>query len=74
VDLNISFLDLNSNPITTISLNSGETITFLVQVKIPPGTAVNKWNCTQITATATACPSYKESTVLHSLVSDPTAE
>jgi hypothetical protein len=74
VNLNISFSDLNSNAINDVTLNSGETITFLVQVKIPTGTSVSKWNCTQITATANECSSYKLSTVLHTFVSDPTAD
>ena len=74
VNLNISFADTNSNAINEISLSPGETSKFLVEVKAPIGTAVGKWNCTQITATATECSSYKVSTVLHTLVSDPTAE
>jgi uncharacterized membrane protein len=74
VNLNISFTDLNKNAINQIFLNSGETFTFLVQIKVPAGTAVSKWNCTQITATAAECASYKVNTVLHTLVSDPNAE
>jgi uncharacterized membrane protein len=74
VDLNFSFLDADYNAINSISISSGESINFMVQVKIPSGTPVRKWNCTQINAIATECPSYKLTTVLHSIVSDPTGE
>jgi len=74
VNLNISFSDMSQNSISAISLSPGETANFLVNVKIPTGTAINKWNCTEITATATACSSYKVSTILHTLVSDPNQE
>jgi hypothetical protein len=74
VILSMSFTDTNSNSINQISLNPGETVTFLVKVKAPFGTAVNKWNCSQITATSIECPSYKVNTVLHTLVSDPSEE
>jgi hypothetical protein len=74
VNLNISFTDTNSNIINQITLNPSETVTFLVKIRIPMGTAVNKWNCTQITATSIECPTYKVNTVLHTLVSDPSAE
>jgi hypothetical protein len=74
VNLNISFTDINSNTINQISLNPGETITFLAIVKVPFGTAFSKWNCSQITATSIECPSYKVNTVLHTLVSNPSEE
>jgi uncharacterized membrane protein len=74
VNLSISFSDVNQNSISEISLSPGETATFLVIVKVPFGTAVSKWNCTDIIATATACSSYKVSTTLHTLVSDPNKE
>lgn len=74
VNLSISFSDMNQNSISEISLSPGETATFLTNVKVPMGTTVNKWNCTEITATSTSCTSYKVSTVLHTLVSDPNQE
>lgn len=74
VSLNISFSDIAFNSISEISLSPGETAFFLVNVKVPVGTAVSKWNCTEITATATNCSSYKVSTILHTLVSDPNQE
>jgi len=74
VNLSISFSDINQNSINEISLSPGETATFLANVKVPAGTTVSKWNCTEITATSTTCTFYKVSTVLHSLVSDPNQE
>ena len=74
VNLSFSFLDVTSHPITTILLNPGEKKSFLVQVNIPTGTVVNRWNCTQINATASECSSFMVSTVLHTLVSDPNEE
>ncbi|MDR6844403.1 hypothetical protein [Flavobacterium granuli] len=74
VNLSITLTDTNSIPINQISVNPGETITFLAQVKVPNGTTINRWNCSQINATATECPSYSVSTTLHTMVSDPSAE
>ncbi|PVX47886.1 hypothetical protein C8C85_3850 [Flavobacterium sp. 103] len=74
VNLNVSFSDASLNSISEISLSPGETASFLVNVKVPVGTTVSRWNCTEITATATACSSYKVSTILHTLVSDPNQE
>jgi hypothetical protein len=71
VNLNISFTDTNSNSISEITLNPGQTATFLVHIKIPLGTPVSKWNCTQISASATTCSNYTLNTILHTLVSDP---
>lgn len=71
VNLSISFSDMNQNSISQLSLSPGETTTFLVNVKVPMGTTVSKWNCTEIIATAATCSSYKVSTTLHTLVSDP---
>jgi hypothetical protein len=74
VNLAFSFSDMNQNPISEISLSPGESATFLTIVKIPIGTTVNRWNCTEIIATPKECPSYKVSTVLQTLVSDPNRE
>lgn len=68
VVLNISFVDNNLSPITTISINSGETLSFLVNVTVPSGTSFNKWCCTQITATSSICTNYNVNTTLHTLV------
>lgn len=68
VVLNISFVDNNLSPISTIAINSGETLSFLAHVTVPTGTPFDKWCCTQITATSSMCPSYKTNTTLHTLV------
>ncbi|WP_269222720.1 hypothetical protein [Flavobacterium sp. IMCC34518] len=74
VNLAFSFTDINQNSISEISLSPGETATFFTIVKVPIGTSYNKWNCTEIIATSKEYPSYKVSTVLHTLVSDPNQE
>jgi hypothetical protein len=74
VNLAISFADTNSNSISEITLNPDETSTFLVNVKVPLGTTVSKWNCTQISASATTCSNFTLNTILHTLVSDPNQE
>jgi hypothetical protein len=71
VNLTANFVDINLNPISEISLSSGQTVSFLVNIKVPVGTTLSKWNCTQITATSTSCSNYKVNTILHTLVSDP---
>lgn len=74
VNLTIFFTDLDSNPISELSLNPGETKSFLAKIELPSGTPFNKWNCTQIIATSNDCSSYSVSTILHTLVSDPNQE
>jgi hypothetical protein len=71
VNLTANFVDINLNPISEISLSSGQTVSFLVNIQVPVGTTLSKWNCTQITATSTSCSNYKVDTILHTLVSDP---
>lgn len=68
VVLNISFEDLNFNTINSVSLKSGETVTFLVHVLVPTGTPINKWSCSQISANSNLCSNYKINTTLHTLV------
>jgi len=68
VSLNLSFEDTNFNSINKITINPGETLTFLAHITVPLGTSIDKWCCTQVTATSNLCPSYKVSTTLHTLV------
>lgn len=68
VVLNITFADINLNSISTIAVNSGETLIFLVHVTVPLGTSFDKWCCTQITATSSICNNYKVNTSLNTLV------
>ncbi|CAM2943056.1 hypothetical protein SAMN05444143_1122 [Flavobacterium succinicans] len=74
VNLNFFFTDVDSNPISDIVLNSGETKSFLVKLTIPSGTPYNRWNCTEIAATSNDCSNYSITTILHTLVSDPNQE
>jgi uncharacterized membrane protein len=74
VNLNFFFTDVDSNPISNIVLNSGETKSFLVKLTIPSGTPYNRWNCTEIAATSNDCSNYSITTILHTLVSDPNQE
>jgi hypothetical protein len=74
VNLAISFADTNSNSISEITLNPGETAVFLVNKKLPLGTTQSKSNCTQISAIATTCSNYALNTLLHTIVSDPNQE
>jgi uncharacterized membrane protein len=71
VNLTAAFVDESMNSINTISLNPGQTINFFVKITVPTNATVNKWNCTEITATSNSCSDYKVNTVLHTLVSDP---
>jgi uncharacterized membrane protein len=71
VNLTANFVDTNLNSISEISLSPGQSVSFLVNIKVPVGTSVNKWNCTQITASSSSCSNYSVNTVLHTLVNDP---
>lgn len=68
VSLNIIFKDINLNEITKISIQPEETIEFYVNITIPVGTAINKWCCSQISATSSTCSWYKITTDLHTFV------
>lgn len=68
VDLIISFMDLNMNEISKISLTGNETVEFYVYVTIPPGTLINKWCCTRVIAKSENCDTFNVTTDLHTLV------
>ena len=68
VVLNVSFEDNNFKPITEIIIHPGKTLTFLAHITVPINTPLERWCCAQITATSKACPSYKISATLHTLV------
>lgn len=71
VNLTGRFLDSNSIPITSIAVSSHETVTFSIHLMVPQGTTFNKWNCTQINATSSNCTNYAVSTVVHTIVNNP---
>ncbi|WP_319226734.1 hypothetical protein [Draconibacterium orientale] len=74
VVLNYNFLDSENNKITSVTLSPGETYNFLVAVIVPNGTATNKWSCVEIVASSTNCENYSSSTVLQSMVIDPSVD
>ncbi|MEN2413371.1 Fn3-like domain-containing protein [Flavobacterium mesophilum] len=71
VNLVASFLDNSNVPITSISLSANQTATFSIHLTVPQGTAYNKWNCMQITAASSNCANYTVSTVVHTIVNNP---
>ncbi len=71
VNLNPVFLDANRNPITEISVNRGQTVSFFVHMLVPTNTPFDKWNCTQVIAKPRSCNNYEASTILHTLVINP---
>ncbi|MGA9638314.1 hypothetical protein [Flavobacterium sp.] len=71
VNIETTFLDTNKQPISSISINAGESATFFVKTTVPNGTIYNKWSCTQVNAESTTCSNYKVNTVLHTLVINP---
>lgn len=71
VNLIGSFLDDSSVPITSITVASHQTATFSIHLTVPQGTAYNKWNCTQINATSTNCSDYTASTIVHTIINNP---
>jgi len=68
VGLITSFEDNNFNTITKITIQPGETFSFLAHITVPPGTPIDKWCCTQVTAISNICKGYKVNITLHTLV------
>lgn len=71
VNLNFAFLDANMQPINEVVLEEGQSFDFLVYVTVPTGTAVNKWNCTLVTAQSKSCSNYNVDATLHTFVINP---
>jgi len=71
VNLETAFLDTNQQSISNISINAGQSASFLVKITVANGTAYNKWCCTQVNAESTTCSNYKVNTVLHTLTINP---
>jgi hypothetical protein len=71
VNLIGNFLDNSAVPITSITVSSHQIATFSIHLTVPQGTAYNKWNCTQINATSTNCSNYTASTIVHTIVNNP---
>lgn len=71
VNIEASFLDNNQQPISSVTINAGQTASFYVKATVQNGTAFNKWCCTQVSAQSTTCSNYKVNTILHTLVINP---
>jgi hypothetical protein len=71
VNLTITFLDTNQQPISNIAINAGQSASFFVKTTVPNGTAYNKWCCTKVNAESTTCSNYNVNTILHTLVINP---
>lgn len=74
VNVTSAFLDADRNPINQIVVGAEQSVKFLVRITVPSGTGINKWCCTQISATSNECSNYRVSTVLHTLVINPSEE
>lgn len=68
VALNTVFLDNQNNVITELTVNSGESVSFLSKLTIPAGTPLAKWSNNKIIATSINCGSYNVNTILHTYV------
>ena len=56
-----------------VTLNSGETYSFIVQVNVPKGTAYNNWSCIDVIAASKDCSSPAKTT-LSVFVADPSED
>lgn len=64
----------NSSPQLDITLNSGESYKFIVNVKVPKGTPFNTWSCIEVEAKSSDCKSLSETKTLSVFVVDPSEE
>ncbi|WP_120200954.1 hypothetical protein [Ichthyenterobacterium magnum] len=73
VDLNVSLNsdNVNKSAINKITLRSGQTYKFKVNVSVPKGTPYNTWSCIEIEAKSKDCESKPEKTILSVFVPDP---
>lgn len=67
-NLTTNILDTNKVTRNQYTLQPGESITFLMQILVPIGTAINSWCCTEITATSRNCPTVNSSTTVYTMV------
>lgn len=67
-------LDLNQIENNRLTVNPGQTLTFLVKITVPQGTAMNSWCCTEVIAQSTNCSNVKSSTGLYTLVINSSEE
>ncbi|MBE0390435.1 hypothetical protein [Flavobacterium sp. PL002] len=72
--INLDFIDVNKNPINTISVNPGESINFYAHVTLNPATKKEKWACTSLFVQSGNCTNYKTETILHTYIIDPSKD
>jgi len=75
VNLNVSIQSNNgvissSKGNNEVTLRSGETHKFFVNITVPEGTRYNTWSCIEVSATSKSCTN-SESTILSVFVPDP---
>lgn len=75
VTLDVSIVSMGSRNRSNdgITLNSGETYSFVVQVSVPKGTAYNSWSCIDVIAASKDC-SNPAKTTLSVFVADPSED
>lgn len=71
ITINSNFIDSERNPLSEITLTTGQSVNFYIHITIPPGTSLQKWSCDQITATSKNCTNYSIDTVLHTYIINP---
>ncbi|WP_343694714.1 hypothetical protein [Flavobacterium sp.] len=71
VTINTDFIDYGRNSLSEITLSAGQSLNFYVHITIPANTTVQRWSCSQITATSKNCSSYAVDTVLHTYIINP---
>ena len=54
-----------------VTLRSGEVLKFIVNVKVPDGTPLEKWSCIEVSALPANCPSSSINTILSVYVPNP---
>lgn len=74
VNLNSAFVDINLNPISEITVSSGQSAMFYCHITVPINTTIKKWCCTEVFATSKSCSNYKINTDLHTFYSGPNEE
>ncbi|WP_033958677.1 hypothetical protein [Psychroserpens jangbogonensis] len=76
LDVSIENNSLNRNSSNTasqseITLNSGESYKFIVNVKVPKGTTYDTWSCIEVEAKTSDCKSLSETKTLSVYIADP---
>ena len=73
VELKASVLSASSDKVAgrSVKLAAGETYEFLVNVNVPPNTAIERWSCIEVTAVADNCRTAISGATLSVYVANP---